>query len=218
MSALRITAIVAGTVAVLVLLVIFAGTALAHIGGGSTVRVQSGSMGSAYRVGSLAFTKSVPREVVRRGDVILVSRGNAIAILHRVVELQNHSSNITVRTKGDANATADPGVVVLTLTVIVANRVVPNVGYLLATLSTRLGWVLLLVVPTALLTVSALRRIWWPKEQVAWVQSSWLHRVTLALLLTNALLAVAYGGRAMALSTDTEPVQANQFTIAPVFP
>ena len=98
-------------------------------------------------------------------------------------------------------------------------RMVPNVGYLLATLSTRLGWVLLLLVPAALLTVSALGRIWWPKKQVVRVQSSWLHRLTLALLLTGALLAVAYGvTRAMALSTDTEPVQANQFTTAAVFP
>jgi signal peptidase I len=67
--------------------------------------ITGGSMGSAVPVGSLVFTKPVAATAVRPGDVVTFRPpGLAETVTHRVVSTDPDG----IRTRGDANAAADP--------------------------------------------------------------------------------------------------------------
>jgi signal peptidase I len=67
--------------------------------------ITGGSMGSAVPVGSLVLTKPVATTAVRSGDVITFRPpGLAETVTHRVISAGPDG----IRTRGDANAAADP--------------------------------------------------------------------------------------------------------------
>jgi signal peptidase len=68
--------------------------------------VEGGSMGGALPRGSIAFEEVVPTSDLRAGDVITYRPPGANRpITHRIASITAKS---VFRTKGDANATADP--------------------------------------------------------------------------------------------------------------
>jgi signal peptidase len=75
-----------------------------------TVTVLSGSMGPGMPVGAVAFLVPVNPAAVEVGDVITFQAPIADhpVVTHRVVEILEGGAHPVVRTKGDANVSADP--------------------------------------------------------------------------------------------------------------
>jgi signal peptidase len=116
--------ITAGVVAVLVVLV--------HALGWSALIVRSGSMEPAVPVGSLVIARPVSGQEVRVAEPIVVQRSGTsgpVAVLHRVVAVQERNGQRFAQLKGDANPTPDPDLAALSQPVARPVLVVPGAGY-----------------------------------------------------------------------------------------
>jgi signal peptidase len=130
--------------------------------------ITGGSMTGTYDRGSLVFDRAVPTAQLREGDVITFrpppSAGIAHSglVTHRIAKVTHgHSGAPVFRTKGDANAVADP--YAFSLHRQTQARVafhVPYVGYVFAALGIR--WVRMLVIglPALLVALSVLAGLW----------------------------------------------------------
>lgn len=126
-----------------------------------TLVVRGGSMGDAQPVGSLVLARIVPASDVVVGDVVVLREpGAAMPKIHRVVAVLRREAPVVVRTKGDANGSADPTPYALTDQASRVVATVPYLGYLVTFMAQPLGWVLVIALPAAVLCFSAVRRIW----------------------------------------------------------
>jgi signal peptidase len=125
--------------------------------------VHGGSMEPAVPNGSLTVIRSLDAADVEAGDVIVLTRDGEDAArprLHRVTEVSVDGDSIAVRTKGDANATEDPGLHILPARVAVPVSHVPYLGLAFGFMRTPLGWLLAVALPAAALCALAIRDIW----------------------------------------------------------
>jgi signal peptidase len=94
--------------------------------------IESGSMTPALKVGGVALVRSEPLSDVHVGQIIAFhppGLKNYVRI-HRVIAISRHSGQVWIRTKGDANNTADPGPVrLLGKDVYHETAFVPYAGY-----------------------------------------------------------------------------------------
>jgi signal peptidase I len=125
--------------------------------------VTGDSMGGTIGRGSIVYARAVPVEDLRVGDVITYTPpGASSRVTHRIVWTGRGASGARAfRTKGDANAAADPWRFELReprQARVVAH--VPWAGYALAALSVRWVRVLLIGVPAALVAVAVLAGAW----------------------------------------------------------
>lgn len=100
--------------------------------------VTSGSMEPAIPVTSAIYVKEVPFEEIKSGDIITYMINGDTAATHRVAEV--HTAEEAFITKGDANDTADAKPVSYTN---VCGKVlfhIPYLGYGIARLQTRGGY------------------------------------------------------------------------------
>lgn len=104
--------------------------AVMRFGGFTTFIITGGSMAPAIPTGSVTIVQSVPPSEVRVGDVVTYSQAGRV-VTHRVVEM---SSDGSFRTKGDANAVADPERLSFGSRAGVVRANVPLLGYALV------GW------------------------------------------------------------------------------
>ena len=125
-----------------------------------------GSMGSTAPIGSVAVIEDVPAESLKAGDVIVFrppSSGEAREpLMHRIISIEEVDGQRVVRTKGDANESADPWELRLSGEGGRLAYVIPYVGYLLWFLQTRLAWAVVVLPMAAYLGFVTLRRIWVP--------------------------------------------------------
>ena len=123
--------------------------------------VLSGSMEPVFGAGDAVVIRNIDPTKVNVGDIITFRNpGNeSVIVSHRVVQVEQGSQPI-FSTKGDANEEADnykvssdnlTGLVTLSL---------PLVGYFAGFAKTRMGLVLLLIVPGLLVILNEMRRIW----------------------------------------------------------
>ena len=133
------------------------------------VVVRGGSMGRSIPNGSLVMARWVPANEVRIGDVILIQEqrdtGRAIPKIHRVVSLQPDGGNFLARTRGDANASADPNLYVLPNRVLAPAYHLEYLGFLVGFVTTTLGWLVFIALPATLVCLFTLRSIWLPKPR-----------------------------------------------------
>ncbi|WP_152041006.1 signal peptidase I [Salinigranum salinum] len=123
--------------------------------------VQSGSMEPAIPTGSVVFVEDVPANDIEEGDVITFAEsGNGPTTTHRVIEKFETDDTVRFRTKGDANEDPDPEPVYRGAVVGVVVFSVPFVGYLSAFASTKLGWIVLVVLPVTLWIGSEMWELW----------------------------------------------------------
>jgi signal peptidase I len=136
-----------------------------HTGRYRTLTVLSGSMGSTAPAGSLAVVAPVALTDVEVGDVITyqIPVEDHRVVTHRVVEVVEAGEHPEIRTKGDANAAADPWVARLEGTTAWETRmVVPGLGRAIQAL--RQPWLraLLVRLVPALFALVWLIEIWRP--------------------------------------------------------
>lgn len=112
--------------------------------------VKSGSMEPSVHVGSIVIIK--PEASYQVGDVITFGKDTKTQIptTHRIVAVQGEGSSVRFETRGDANDAADNGTTPLSEVKGKMLLTVPYVGYALAFLRTKLGFMLLVGVPALL--------------------------------------------------------------------
>jgi hypothetical protein len=98
------------------------------------------------------------------GDVILMRQPGVPAVLHRVIDLHEESGHYLVETKGDSNASADPGDFVLPDEVLVASIYLPKFGYVIKWAHTPQGWFALQAFPAALAAAWIIVPLWFDEE------------------------------------------------------
>jgi signal peptidase len=94
--------------------------------------VESGSMTPALRVGGVAVVVPEPVSAVRVGQILAFHppKEPDYVRIHRVISVTHRGNQVWIRTKGDANNTADPGPVRLAgNTAYKETYFVPYVGY-----------------------------------------------------------------------------------------
>lgn len=121
--------------------------------------VTSGSMGKAMPVGSVAVTRMVDGRSIAVGDLVSFRHpGSEETVTHRVIRLSEESGARVFQTKGDANLAADPKPLVVSGPIHRVERVIPHAGYLVRSLRTPTGAVLVFLVPIIGLTLDGRRR------------------------------------------------------------
>jgi len=123
--------------------------------------IVSGSMSGTYDRGALVFDEVVPVRDLRVGDVITYrpppGAGPSGLVTHRIVAIDRG----VLRTKGDANPTADPWT--FSLAGPEQARVaasIPYAGHVLSMLSERHVRVLVVGIPAALVALFTLAGLW----------------------------------------------------------
>ncbi|MBR2725769.1 signal peptidase I [Candidatus Saccharibacteria bacterium] len=144
-----------GTAAV-ILVSIFALTLVGmRITGFRTFTVMSGSMEPEYPVGAMIYVKPVDYKSLKVGDVIsFVANNDKTVVTHRIDEIkvdENDSEVWRFKTKGDANNTADAGLVHYKNVIGTPIIAIPYIGYLAHNIQQPPGIYIALVVGTLLL-------------------------------------------------------------------
>ena len=111
--------------------------------------IYGGSMMPTIPIGSVVAVKSVEASIIKIGDIITFRTGTEAdkIVTHRVVEVSNGSGAISFRTAGDSNANPDGNAVLAENVVGKVWFHMPFVGYLSSLVTTKLGFIFLIVVP-----------------------------------------------------------------------
>ena len=127
--------------------------------------IVSGSMTGTYDEGTLVLSEVVPVEQLRVGDVITyrppADAGPDHLITHRIASIERDAAGPLYRTKGDANAVADPWTFRLDgETQARARWGVPKVGHLLDALGRRDVRMGAIALPALLICLVSLGALW----------------------------------------------------------
>jgi signal peptidase len=155
----------AGGAALLGLLAIAALMLLPPVLGYQRYVIEGGSMGGTIPRGSIAYEEVVPAARIRVGDVITYrppGQAGRRLVTHRVVRAgRGRGGRRVFRTRGDANAAADPWT--FSLRAPAQARVafhVPLAGYAVAALSVRAVRLAVIGVPALAIALAAFAAAW----------------------------------------------------------
>ncbi|WP_181347542.1 signal peptidase I SipW [Thalassobacillus sp. CUG 92003] len=124
--------------------------------------VLSGSMEPTFQTGSIiALEPTDNGSQYKKGDIITFQKEQDVLVTHRITEVKGSGENVSYLTKGDNNDGAD-------LEPVLAGNVVgeytgftiPYIGYVMDFANSKLGSLLLLVVPGLLLFGYGAFSIW----------------------------------------------------------
>jgi signal peptidase I len=113
--------------------------------------IRGGSMTPAIPLGAAVFAIRTDPDSIQVGDTVTIRADNGVVYTHRVVEVDASEADHWLRTKGDANTTADAAPVPVASVVGVVGLSVPLAGYLMVLLGTPAGIVSFLAYAAALL-------------------------------------------------------------------
>jgi signal peptidase I len=159
----RLAAATAQLALVLALVALVGLALLPRTGWYRPVTVLSGSMQPAFSPGDMVVVTPEPVSSVRVGQVITyrIPVGDHHVQSHRVIAVIRRDGQVAVRTKGDANATADPWTATLHGTTVWHVRtVLPKLGWVVFWLRTPLLHQLTLFLAPLLLALLAVLHIW----------------------------------------------------------
>jgi signal peptidase len=120
-----------------------------HFLGMNFFTIYGGSMMPTIPIGSVVAVKSVGASTIKVGDIITFRTCTEAdkVVTHRVVEVSNDSGALSFHTAGDSNANSDGNAVLVENVVGKVWFHVPFLGYLSSFVTTKLGFILLIVVP-----------------------------------------------------------------------
>jgi signal peptidase I len=128
-------------------------TRLAPLSGHDLFTIIGGSMEPSIPIGSLVVATKVDPTTVAVGDVVTIRADNGIFVTHRVIRVVDAPEGPSFALQGDANESADAGLVPARAIVGAANHYIPFAGYMRHFLSTIPGLVAALsLLGTLLLT------------------------------------------------------------------
>lgn len=116
--------------------------------------VMSDSMNPTFESGDVILVEDVDPEAIGSGDVITYADGSGERTTHRVIDVVEEDGELYFQTKGDANEDPDQGLVPADAVEARHVHTLPYIGHVVLFAGSRLGIVLLMIVPGALLMVS----------------------------------------------------------------
>jgi signal peptidase len=129
-----------------------------------SLTVMSGSMEPTIGTGDVVVARQTAPMDVRVGDIVTfrdpLNHGRLIT--HRVREMHVRGDDVEFETRGDANTGVERWAVPKTGTIGRVAYHVPKLGYFMVWFHSTFGLLLLIVMPTLLLGVSELWRLWRP--------------------------------------------------------
>jgi signal peptidase len=122
--------------------------------------VMSGSMEPAIKTGSIVVIK--PESTYAVGDVITFGKDTKkdIPTSHRIIAMRTQEGQYVYQVKGDANKGVDMKEVIQEEVIGKVLFTAPYVGYLLDFAKKPIGFVLLIVVPAAVIVFDEVQTIW----------------------------------------------------------
>jgi signal peptidase len=122
--------------------------------------VMSGSMEPAIKTGSIVVIK--PESTYAVGDVITFGKDTKkdVPTSHRIIAMRTQEGKYVYQVKGDANKSADMKEVMQGEVIGKVLFTAPYVGYLLDFAKKPTGFVLLIVVPAAVIIFDEVQTIW----------------------------------------------------------
>jgi signal peptidase len=132
---------------------------------GKSLTVMSGSMEPTIRVGDVVVALETAPMDVRVGDIVTFRdpTDHSRLITHRVREIHVEGADVLFVTRGDANTGEEHWAVPRDGTIGRVIYHIPLMGYFMVWFHSRYGILLLVVLPTILLGLSELWRIWRPR-------------------------------------------------------
>lgn len=124
--------------------------------------VLSGSMEPTFMTGSvIGIDPNIDKDNLQKGDVITFMKDETNLITHRINDVVKKESGVIYQTKGDNNEAPDNEKVLAANVVGVYSGVtIPYLGYLMNFANSKMGSVILLIVPGLLLLVYSGFTIW----------------------------------------------------------
>jgi signal peptidase len=113
--------------------------------------IRGGSMTPTIPLGAAVIAVRTPPDAIRVGDIVTIRADNGVVYTHRVVEVDASETDHWLRTRGDANETADAAPVPVGSVIGVVDQTIPLAGYLIVMLGTPAGIVSVLAAAVALL-------------------------------------------------------------------
>ena len=114
-------------------------TNLAPLTGRELFIIAGGSMEPAIPIGSLVIVTPADTRTIAIGDVVTIRADNGVVVTHRVSGVVDLPDGRSFELKGDANQSADGGLVPSRAIIGAADRFIPYAGYARAFLSTVPG-------------------------------------------------------------------------------
>jgi signal peptidase I len=130
-----------------------------------SLTVMSGSMEPTIGTGDVVVARQTSPMDVRVGDIVTFRDplDHERLITHRVREMHVHGDDVLFVTRGDANTGEEHWALPKDGTIGRVAYHVPKLGYFMVWFHSRFGLLLLIVLPTLLLGVSELWRLWRPR-------------------------------------------------------
>ena len=146
-------------VVVVLLAILFVGSVFPIPGNYKIMTVLSGSMEPTIKMGSVVIMK--PSEDYKIGDIITFQKTARAKnpITHRIVEMEVIEGNPVYITKGDANEDPDSGRVYKNQIIGKVLFSIPFLGYAVDFVRKPIGFILVIVVPGAIIILDELRKI-----------------------------------------------------------
>lgn len=121
--------------------------------------VLSGSMEPAIRVGSLVIVR--PSAEYKINDIITFPSPEDpnILVTHRIIGIQTIENRIFYITQGDANEEPDPDLIAKDDVIGKVLFTIPFLGYVVNFTQSRLGFILIIVVPATIIIYEEFRKI-----------------------------------------------------------
>ncbi|MDR3541171.1 MAG: signal peptidase I [Desulfosporosinus sp.] len=126
------------------------------------MEVLSGSMSPVFNAGDVVVVDANGKPLYNTGDVITFKDPQDLkrVITHRVIEVLQQEKQISYRTKGDANNTDDLKPVPAANIIGQEKFRIPYLGWVLEFAKTKLGVVLLVIIPGILMIIDEFRKIY----------------------------------------------------------
>jgi len=120
--------------------------------------VQSGSMEPKIKLGSLIFVK--PGTDYKVGDIVTFKiQGGKTTITHRIMKKNFQGEAVSYATKGDANEDSDPDEVKKENIIGKTFLTLPWLGFPVGYAKTKIGFILLILIPSVIIIYEELRKI-----------------------------------------------------------
>ena len=129
--------------------------------------VLSGSMEPAYHVGSVIYVRNIAADDLRKGDTVTFYISGGTIATHRIVEVIGEgTTELSFRTKGDANEVTD-GIIPASAIIGKAEFSIPYLGYVSTFLQNPLGIICVIGICVVLFVISYIIELLFPKVKKA---------------------------------------------------
>lgn len=156
-------------IVILICIIILALVSLLHIEkkashtstvlGYQPLTILSGSMRPVIEPGDMILIRAIPSNKIKVGDIVSYWADKETLITHRVTQIKKNNGRLQYKTKGDANQLEDQECIYENMLLGRMVLSIPKGGYISKFVRSKIGFILLIIMPTIILTVTEIRKI-----------------------------------------------------------